>query len=184
DAVNAYVQVQLAQSIVNLRRNNLGLIDQELQAAQDRFDVGEVTRTDVSQAQAALAASRSDLTSAEGDLKVAREAYKAAVGHYPVDLAPRPAAPRTAATMEAARQVALRAHPQVRQAQRQVAAADLNVARAKAAMRPSISAEANVGLDDEGQESASVGLSLRHTLYAGGELSALYRQTLANRDAR
>ncbi|MFQ6754667.1 TolC family outer membrane protein [Cereibacter sphaeroides] len=184
DAVNAYVQVQLAQSIVNLRRNNLGLIDQELQAAQDRFDVGEVTRTDVSQAQAALAASRSDLTSAEGDLKVAREAYKAAVGHYPVDLAPRPAAPRTAATMEAARQVALRAHPQVRQAQRQVAAADLNVARAKAAMRPSISAEANVGLDDEGQESASVGLSLRHTLYAGGELSALYRQTLANRDAQ
>ncbi|WP_420022786.1 TolC family outer membrane protein [Cereibacter azotoformans] len=184
DAVDAYVRVQLAQSIVNLRRNNLGLIEQELQAAEDRFEVGEVTRTDVSQAQAALAASRSDLTSAEGDLVVAREAYKAAVGRYPGDLAPRPTPPRTAASVEAARQVALRTHPQVRQAQRQVAAADLNVARAKAAMKPTINGEARVGLNDEGRESAAVGLALRHTLYAGGELSALFRQSLANRDAQ
>ncbi|MCE6960403.1 TolC family outer membrane protein [Cereibacter sphaeroides] len=184
DAVDAYVRVQLAQAIVDLRNNNLGLIEQELQAAQDRFDVGEVTRTDVAQAQAALAASQSDLTAAEGDLVVAREAYKAAIGHYPENLAPLPAAPKTAPSVEAARQVALRTHPQVRQAQRQVAAADLNVARAKASMKPTLSGDASAGLDNEGQESASVGLSLRHTLYAGGELSALYRQSLANRDAQ
>lgn len=184
DAVDAYVQVRLAQSIVDLRRSNLSLIEQELQAAQDRFDVGEVTRTDVAQAQAALAASRSNLTSAEGDLTVAREAYKAAIGHYPSDLKALPSAPRTADSLDAARQVALRGHPSVRQAQRQVAAADLNVARAKAAMRPTLSGDASVGLDESGQETASVGLSLRQTLYSGGQLSALYRQSLANRDAQ
>ncbi|TKA94130.1 transporter, partial [Cereibacter changlensis] len=95
DAVTAYVQVQLAQSIVNLRQNNNSLISQELRAAQDRFEVGEVTRTDVSQAEAALAAARSNLVSAEGDLVVAREYFKAATGAYPRNLAPLPAAPRT-----------------------------------------------------------------------------------------
>ncbi|WP_444665943.1 TolC family outer membrane protein [Cereibacter changlensis] len=184
DAVTAYVRVQLAQSIVNLRQNNNSLISQELRAAQDRFEVGEVTRTDVSQAEAALAAARSNLVSAEGDLVVAREYFKAATGAYPRNLAPLPAAPRTAASVEQARQVAMRGHPQVRQAQRQVTVAEINVARGKAAFGPSLTGSARVGIDDRGQETAGVGLSFNQTLYAGGELSALYRSAMATRDAQ
>ena len=184
DAVSAFVKVRLSQSIVELRQNNVNLIQQELRAAQDRFEVGEVTRTDVAQAEAALAAARSDLTSAEGDLVVAREAYKAAIGHYPGTLQAPLQAPKTAASVEAAKSVAKRAHPLVRQSQRQVAAADLNVARARAAMGPTLTASASASMDERGQESNSVGLTLRQTLYAGGELSALFRQSLANRDAQ
>ncbi|MFZ1479376.1 MAG: TolC family protein, partial [Paracoccaceae bacterium] len=75
-AVQAYVEVRLTQEIIFLRQSNVRLITQELRAAQDRFDVGEVTRTDVAIAEARLAASRSALAAAEGDLLVAREAYK------------------------------------------------------------------------------------------------------------
>ena len=76
-----------------LRQSNLRLISQELRAAQDRFDVGEITRTDVSIAEARLAASRAALASAEGQLMIAREAYKAATGAYPQQLAALPKAP-------------------------------------------------------------------------------------------
>lgn len=184
DAVTAYVQVQLAQSIVDLRQNNNRLISQELQAAQDRFEVGEVTRTDVAQAEAALAAARSNLVAAEGDLVVAREYFRAATGAYPVNLAALPTPPRTAPSVEEARQVAMRSHPQVRQAQRQVTVAEINVARGKAQFGPTLTGDASVGIDNEGQENSSVGLSFRQTLYAGGETSALYRSALASRDAQ
>ena len=79
-AVQAYVEVRLTQEIIFLRQSNVRLITQELRAAQDRFDVGEVTRTDVAIAQARLAAAQSALAAAEGDFKAARESYKAATG--------------------------------------------------------------------------------------------------------
>ena len=66
-AVQAYVEVRLTQEIVFLRQSNVRLITQELRAAQDRFDVGEVTRTDVAIAEARLAAAQSALAAAEGD---------------------------------------------------------------------------------------------------------------------
>jgi len=100
--VQAYVDVRLAQEVVALRQSNLRLITQELRAAQDRFDVGEITRTDVSIAEARLAASRAALAAAQGQLMIAREAYKAATGAYPGNLAPLPKAPALPRTMEEA----------------------------------------------------------------------------------
>jgi len=183
-AVSAYIDVRLAQNIVALRQNNVRLITQELDAARDRFEVGEVTRTDVAIAEAALAAARSGMTEAQGDLMIARESYKAATGAYPGDLAPPPAPPATARSLEEARAVALRSHPEIRQAQRQVAVAELNVARGKAAMRPSLTGRASLSTRDGGNDSRSLSLSLSQTIYAGGEISAVYRQALANRDAQ
>ena len=86
DAVSAYLTVLNARGIVSLRESNVRLIGSELSAARDRFEVGEITRTDVSLAEARLALARSQLASAEGDLAVAREEYKRAVGRYPGDL--------------------------------------------------------------------------------------------------
>ena len=80
DAVSSYVDVQVKGQIVSLRQSNVRLVTQELRAAQDRFEVGEVTRTDVSIAEARLAAARAALAVAEGDLMIAREAYRAATG--------------------------------------------------------------------------------------------------------
>jgi outer membrane protein len=131
-AVQSYVNVLLTQEIVALRQSNVRLITQELRAAQDRFDVGEVTRTDVAIAEARLAAARSALSAAEGDLMVAREAYKAATGAYPGKLAPLPPSPRIGKTLEEAQAVARKGHPLVRQAQELVTVAEFRVKLADA----------------------------------------------------
>lgn len=182
-AVDAYVNVRLTQEIVSLRQNNVRLITEELRAAQDRFDVGEITRTDVAIAESRLAAARANLAAAEGDLAVARESYKAATGAYPGNLAALPAAPGIPKSLDEARSVGVRTHPILRQVQRQVTVADINVQRAKAETRPTIGARAIVGLAESGVESESLTLSFNQTLYSGGQLAALYRRALASREA-
>jgi outer membrane protein len=182
-AVSAYVNVRLSQEIVALRESNVRLITQELRAAKDRFDVGEITRTDVAIAESRRAASQANLSSAQGDLLVAREAYKAATGDYPGNLAPLPRSPRIPRSLDEARSIALRSHPQVRQSQHEVLVADLNVKRGEAAMRPTLSARAVLGVDNDGLDDRTLSLTLNQTLYAGGRTSALYRQALASRDA-
>jgi outer membrane protein len=182
-AVQAYVDVRLAQEIVALRQSNFRLITQELRAARDRFEVGEITKTDVSIAEARLAESRASLAAAEGDLMVGRESYKAATGAYPGRLAGLPPTPKTARSMEDAQAVAQRTHPAIRQAQHEVTIAELNVARGKASMKPSLTAQASVSVDNDGLDRESLALNLSQTLYAGGKLSALYRQALARKDS-
>jgi outer membrane protein len=186
-AVSAYVDVRLQAEIVALRQSNYRLITQELRAARDRFEVGEVTRTDVAQAEARLAGARSGLASAEGAYNLARERYKAAVGHYPGNLAPLPRSPAIAQTLEGARSVALTTHPEVRRLQHEVKAADLRVDLAAAQMQPTLAGRATInenfdGFDDS-LDNQSLSLTFNQKLYAGGQLSALYRQSLASQEA-
>jgi outer membrane protein len=181
-AVQAYVDVKLAQEVVALRQSNLRLITQELRAAEARFDVGETTRTDVAIAQARLAGSRSALAAAEGDLMVAREAYRAATGAYPGRLAALPPLPALPRTMEEAQAVARGTHPLIRQAQHLVTLAERQVALTRAATKPTIGLGASVGLDDEGLDNQRLGLTLNQTIYAGGRLAALLRQAIAGHD--
>ena len=182
-AVSAFVDVRLQQEIVSLRENNVRVIAEQLRAAQDRFDVGEVTRTDVAQAEARLAEAEANLVVAQGDLAIARENYRAATGNYPGVLSAPPAPPRTAATLDAARSVALRTHPLIRQAQREVQAAELNVARARANMKPSIAAQAQLSVDQDNLQENGVGINFNQTIYSGGALSSALRQAMAIRDA-
>nr|WP_235933331.1 TolC family outer membrane protein [Rhodobacter ruber] len=183
-AVSAFVDVRLQAEIVALRQSNVRLITQELRAAQDRFEVGEVTRTDVAIAEARLAAARSGLAAAQGDFQVARERYRAVVGDYPGNLAGLPPLPATARSMEEARMIALRTNSSILQAQRQVTVAQLGTEAAKAATRPSIDLNASIsqGLDEDVRRD-SLSLSFNQTLYAGGSLSSAYRAALAQKEA-
>lgn len=185
-AVRAYVDVSLQASIVALRESNVRLLTQELRAASDRFDVGEVTRTDVAQAQAALAQARAGLAAAQGAFNIAREDYKAATGKYPGRLAGLPKLPATASSIEAARDVALRTHPNIIEAQNLVAVADLQVELARAQMRPSLSGRATLSegtnLDAGGIDSQSLALTMNQTIYAGGALSSALRRSIALKD--
>ncbi len=189
-AVQSYINVRLSSEIVFLRQSNVRLITQELQAAQDRFEVGEITRTDVALAESRLAQARANLASAEGDLMVSRESYKASVGYYPGQLSSLPPSPATARSLDEARSVAVRTHPSLRQAQHQVTVAEINVARAKAGTKPSIAARAGIGLTDESfgdggdlTASNSLTLSFNQTLYAGGQLAAIYRRALQSAES-
>lgn len=186
--VQAYVNVRLAQEIVELRRNNVRVIGEELKASEDRFEVGEVTRTDVALAESALGEARAAMAAAEGDLLVAREAYRALTGAYPVKLAPLPAAPRLPGSLKEAVSIAMRNHPSMIEAQHSVKVADLNVELAKANMKPSIGLSTSVGVAATNQsrdyDYAQAGVSMSQTLYAGGRLSSLLRRAQAQREAQ
>ena len=181
-AVQAFMDVRAAAATVNLREANVRLITQELRAARDRFEVGEITRTDVSIAEARLAGARSQLAAAQGDLAVAREAYKAATGAYPGQLAAPPALPRLPRNLDEAQGVARDRHPSIRQAQHEVTAADLNVTRASRAGQGQVGASARVSVTDRGRDSSQLELSYRRPIYSGGQLPALHRQAIARRD--
>lgn len=184
NAVQAYANVVSASEFVRLREANTRLITQELRAANDRFEVGEVTRTDVSIAEARLAGARANLAVAQGDYQIAVEQFRAAVGRDPGTLGNPGRAPATPRSAEEAKSVAVRTHPTIRQAQHQVTAAELDAERAQRATRGTIAGSANIGLDDGGRDSASVGLRFSQPVYQGGALSSVYRKALAGRDAR
>ncbi|TNB94374.1 transporter, partial [Paracoccus marcusii] len=82
-ATVAYFDVREAIQQVGLQENSVDVLSSERQAAQDRFDVGEITVTDVALADAQLAATRAALAAANGQLEIAREAYLAVTGRQP-----------------------------------------------------------------------------------------------------
>lgn len=182
-AVTAYMAVRRDAEFVELRRRNERLIIQELRAAKDRFEVGEGTRTDVAIAEARLAAARSALAAAQGAYAMSKEEFKAAVGRYPGALSPPPRLPRAASSLDKAKAIARARHPDILRVQHEVSASELTVTRAKKAMKPSVNASSALNLNEDGYSSSSVTLSLSGPIYQGGQLTALYRQAAARRDA-
>jgi outer membrane protein len=182
NAVRAYLAVRRAIAFVDLRQNNVRLLTEQLRATRDRFEVGEVTRTDVSLAEARLAAARSGLAAEQGGLARAHEQYRAVVGAYPGTLAPPPRTPAIPSTEDAARSVARSKNPQALQIQHQVKASELLVEQAARAMQPSINASGSVSVDDDGDDATSLGISLGGPIYQGGAISSRLRQARARRD--
>ncbi|QXQ07739.1 TolC family outer membrane protein [Sphingosinicellaceae bacterium] len=93
DVVTAYSDVLRYAAVVDLNANQVKVLERELQASKDRFEVGDLTRTDVAQSDARLANARSNEISARGQLSAARASYLRVVGHFADDLAPLPAQP-------------------------------------------------------------------------------------------
>ena len=83
NTVNAYVGVIQAQQLLALNINNEQVLAKQLQATNDRFRVGEITRTDVAQAEAALAGATAQRQTAEGNLQTARGTFQQVIGFYP-----------------------------------------------------------------------------------------------------
>lgn len=188
-AVQAYMGVIEALEFVALRENNVRLLTQEQRAAQDRFDVGEVTRTDVALAQAQLAQARSGLAAANGDLVSAIEEYRNTVGRKPGRLSPPPGLPKLTNNVDAAKRLAMRQNPSMRSAQHQVAAADLLAMATESDMRPTIRATGRLAITEnlgtsEFNRGGSVGFEAGQTIYQGGSLSATARQAKARADAQ
>lgn len=187
-AASAYFNVGRQQEFVSLSRNNLRLLQQELQAAEDRFDVGEVTRTDVSLAEAAVAQARSNLAAAERDLIQAQAEYTNVVGRAPSRLSQVPRLPRVETNVAQAQAIAVRAHPDLIQAQRQVAASELLATAAAQDMNPTVTLDGRLSLTEEFNSDDStavgtVGVGVTGPIYRGGQLFASERRALANRDA-
>ncbi len=188
-AVDAYMGVIQSTQLVALRENNVRLLTQELRAARDRFEVGEVTRTDVALAEAQLAQARSGLAGAQGDLISARAYYKVAVGREPGRLSAPPRLPSVSKSIATAKALAVRRHPDILTVQHQVAAAELLILSSEARMEPEVSVQGSLGLQESfgsqvSNRTGSVGFQVGQTIYQGGALSAGVRKNRAQRDAQ
>jgi outer membrane protein len=179
-AVQAYVAVLRDTRVVGLRNSNLRLITQELRAARDRFEVGEVTRTDVAQAEARLAQARGFLAEAQGNLQVSRSFFEAATGKsHNSALDGIRSLPTLPKSVDAARAMGVRSSPAIRQAQHQISANEFSAAAANAAKRPTLTGNASVGNSSSQDTNSSIGLTLNVPIYQGGQLSALHRRAIA-----
>jgi outer membrane protein len=191
-AVTAYMNVRYNDAQSNLRANSVRLMQQNLRAAQDRFEVGEITRTEVSQVEAQLASARALLAAAQGQVSAARESYKVAVGNYPSNLSSPPAVKVPAKSVEDAVRIATRGHPSIKALQHRIAASDLAVDIAERGLFPTVSASASRAQSGVAWSDSAIapdgfanglGISASGTIYAGGRESAAIRSAMASRDA-
>ena len=168
--IQAYVNVTRDLEILRIRQENLTVLQRQLEETSARFEVGEVTRTDVAQAEASLAQSEADLASAQAQLSTTRAAYAAVVGQAPADLEAAPALPETPTDFDVALETALAANPGVLAAVYNQQAAEAAVAAARAEYMPSGRATASYG-----GSATDVGnldeLADRRTFTAGATLS-------------
>ena len=195
EVVGAYMDVIRDDAIVGLNQQNVRVLDVNLRASRDRFQVGDLTRTDVAQSEARLALARAQLQSAEARLISSRENYVRLVGSPPDVLQDPPALPRLPETPDAAVQVALRSNPTLQAAigNRDATRFDIGVARASRLPQVnvvvggnyfnylgSLGAGTGVQVGQDGT-SGTVGLALNLPLFQGGRPAALVRQAEARR---
>ena len=183
--VEAFMNVRRDQDFVRLARNNVRVLREQVRAAKDRFEVGEVTRTDVSQAEARLAAALSGLEANKGALKRAVDSYVAVVGIAPINLRTPPPAPKIPATVEKAEAVAIRSHPRVVEAQFSAKAAEhtLQATNRNRALNITGSVAHSVSRrpqrDGLSTNQIKAAISGQLNIYSGGQLDAARRKALA-----
>ncbi|MEO7169534.1 MAG: TolC family outer membrane protein [Pseudomonadota bacterium] len=193
--VGAYMDVIRDEAIVSLNEQNVKVLDVNLQASKDRFQVGDLTRTDVAQSDARLAVARSQLQTAQSRLISSRESYIRLVGSAPGNLEVPPALPNLPADPDAAVKVAVDHNPVLLAAQknREASGFDINVARANRLPTVNVNIGGNylnylgslgsgtaVAVGQSGT-SASAGLGLTVPLFQGGRPAAQVRQAQERR---
>ncbi|PZQ20883.1 MAG: hypothetical protein DI569_13840 [Sphingopyxis macrogoltabida] len=189
--VGAYMDVIRDQAIVQLNRNNVAVLRTNLQATSDRFEIGDLTRTDVAQSEARLALAEGDLRTAESNLIGSRESYIRLVGEAPADLEAPPILPNLPATAEEAVAIALNNNPDIESANELINASRADIGVARASRMPKLSGTVgggynnflgslNSGVPGVGvsQETTSMaaGVSLTLPIFQGGRPSAQVRQ--------
>ncbi len=186
--VTSFVDVRRAEQEVVIRETNVDSLRQQVQAAKDRFDVGEVTRTDVAQAESQAAGSEGALAKARADLAAARSTYQRIVGRPPVQLAEPPVAPQIPGTLEEAAATAQGANPDILSARAQEEAAARGIDVARGQLLPQVDLVGNAGAIETYQDrtfrDTNVGLSaqVKVPLFEGGLLSSKTRASRLEAD--
>ena len=182
DTINAYVGVIQSQQVLQLNTNNEQVLSRQLQATNDRFRVGEITRTDVAQAEAALAGARATRQSAEGNLQTARATYRRLVGELPEQLVePQPIRVPIRNQAEVV-QLAGQNNPNVVAALFDNSAARDNIDLQFAALMPQVSVQAQGARSDNGSVNGQrtiggqVLLNASVPIYQGGAEYSRVRQ--------
>ena len=184
--VTAYTDHVRDLSVVELSRRQVEVLDRERQASQDRFDVGEITRTDVAQAEARLSGARTSLIAAMAQAEASRAAYMRVVGRLPQNLEANPRLPGLPSTLEEAVASALANNPGLVAARENQLATEAAIDIATSALLPNINLEARYTRGETNSDAilstnretdaGSIGISGAVPLYQGGGEYATIRQ--------
>lgn len=182
EAVTSYMDVVRDQAILTLRENNVTVLTRDLKATQDRFAVGEVTRTDVAQAQARRAGAVAALDLARANLKTSRATFERVVGHPPSKLVESPPTRQVPGTLNQSTEIGARESPGVVASLYREQAARFNIDLIRGERLPTVQLEANYGRRFDAAESIDAAETTTVTgrvsvpFYTGGEVEARVRQ--------
>ena len=183
ETASAYFDVVRDQQVTQLNTNNEQVLMSQLQATQDRFEVGELTRTDVSQAEARLANAVAFRIEAEGNLAISRSAYESAVGEFPgtLDFPPAETMPEVL-DPKSSQEMAQVRNPNLVAAVHLERAALYDISAAAGSLLPEVSLDSSIAraidpntFTDE-RDSFQVGITGRVPLYQSGAEYARVRE--------
>jgi outer membrane protein len=185
DVAGVYFDVQLNIAIYELNNANVTVLLRQQEMAQARFDVGEITLTDVAQADARLAAARADMSNAQGTLAISRAAYARLVGQLPGDLEPVDGLPELPETIDDAQTIAAEFAPPLILAREQSEISRRQVKIAKGALLPTVSLTASYQYADQPSsfisrdEQFAYGARASIPLFLGGDNYSRIREAKA-----
>ncbi len=192
--VAAYMDVLRTEALAGLNANQVEVLRVNLEATSDRFEIGDLTRTDVAQSQSRLALAEGDLRTAMANLISARETYIQLVGNAPGQLEPPPPLPNLPETVGLAVVTALESNPDLIAARERAAAAGFDTKVAGSGRLPTVGIAANYDYTDyfgtlggplanvpnsnffQSESTADVGVQVRIPIFQGGLVAARQRQ--------
>jgi outer membrane protein len=183
-AATTYMDYLRDSAIVEVQKSNVRVLEQTLKQTRDRFNVGEVTRTDVAQSEAQLAAGKTQLLTAEANLTTTRSNFRRIIGNEPQALAPGSPVDRfLPGTLPAAVELGLTQNPNVTAAMFGIDVSYLQVKVAEGALLPTVTLQASVqqsyeqSLIQYRSFGASAITQLSVPIYQGGAEYSLIRQS-------
>ncbi|MBR1156294.1 TolC family outer membrane protein [Bradyrhizobium sp. JYMT SZCCT0428] len=183
-AATIYMDYLRDSAIVEVQKSNVRVLEQTLKQTKDRFNVGEVTRTDVAQSEAQLAAGRTQQLTAESNLNTTRSNFRRIIGNEPVALAPGSPVDRyLPASLPGAVELGLTQNPNVTAAMFGIDVSYLQVKVNEGALLPTVNLVASVQQSYEQQMTvfstfgASAVAQLNVPIYNGGAEYSLIRQS-------
>jgi outer membrane protein len=187
NAATIYMDYLRDAAIVEVQKSNTRVLEQTLKQTQDRFNVGEVTRTDVAQSEAQLAAGRTQQLQAESNLTTTRSNFRRIIGNEPEALAPGSPVDRfLPGTLPAAVDLSLTDNPNVTSAMFGIDVNFLTVKINEGALLPTVTVQASVQQSYEQllttyrSFGASAIAQVSIPVYQGGTEYSLIRQSKEN----
>src|SRR5215470_4998752 len=187
NAATAYMNLLRDAAILDLQKRNVEVLSEQLRQTRDRFNVGEVTRTDVAQAESRVAAGRSQLHTAESNYITSKATYRQVIGVEPGKLAAGTPVDRLSpGALSPAVELGKAEHPQVTAAMLGVDVAALQVKINEGALYPTVTAQASVqrawdqSANTANQFSASIIGQVSVPIYQGGSEYSQIRQSKEN----
>jgi outer membrane protein len=186
NVIQAYVDVRRDEQALAIRKENVVLLQRQVDETRARFDVGEVTRTDVAQSEAQLALAQQQLSTAQAQLGISRANYASVIGQSPGTLTPEPAFKVFPTDVDQAFDTAQQNNPSIRSADYADQSAEALVAEARAGRLPTVGLQASYGYDqplhpfDSGLNvrTFTAGVVVSQPIFSGGVVSSQIRQAL------